>query len=139
MRIKRYKTGPDGTLGKLYVNDKDTKLFCYTYELPWRSNAHDDPNTPQNEGSCIPAGKYNIIKETQPKRGNVFRLYDVPGRSGILIHSGNDEKDTIGCILVGFTVDNNKIKVGRSKQALEQLFAQSTESFVRIHGVKEPE
>lgn len=69
----------------------DGKYLCDTLELPRRAKR-----------CCIPDGSYTFVMCKSPKFGRVLpRLVDVPGRSGILIHSGNTVKDTLGCILVG--------------------------------------
>lgn len=54
------------------------------------------------KGCCVAPGIYSIDFHYSPKfRKYMLTLCGVPGRSGILIHSGNTPKDTAGCILVG--------------------------------------
>lgn len=54
------------------------------------------------KGCCVAPGIYSIDFHYSPKfRKYMLTLCGVPGRSGILIHSGNTSKDTAGCILVG--------------------------------------
>ncbi|WP_052444349.1 DUF5675 family protein [Flammeovirga sp. OC4] len=89
------------TLGNLtIVNDDDEVLFkCNTLELPWKEN--------KNRISCIPEGKYNAVFRSIGNYANrSFHIQteegeEVPGRTSILIHSGNFFTDTRGCILVG--------------------------------------
>lgn len=84
---------PTETLGSLY--DADGSLICKTMELPWRNN--------KRLISCIPEGTYRVIKQP-PKPGRnypYFRLPDVPGRSGILIHRITYVSGLKGCIGVG--------------------------------------
>lgn len=96
--IERLPGSDDGTPGDLYI---DGRWFCHTLELPWRDNA---PRV-----SCIPPGSYRIAVKNSPRFGRVYRLSDVPGRSEILIHSGNWAGDVAlgyrshvqGCILLG--------------------------------------
>lgn len=64
-----------------------------TLELPWRDNQHDI--------SCIPLGKYVCKKFNSTKFGLTFEVRNVPNRSGILFHAGNEAADTHGCILLG--------------------------------------
>lgn len=68
----------------------------HVLELPWRNNARN--------ASCIPPGTYEarfLPRSTSGKYRNVFWLQDVPGRSGILIHSGNVVAHTRGCLIIG--------------------------------------
>jgi hypothetical protein len=62
--------------------------------------------------TAIPTGSYSIDMNTvsskfkdriwaKPYNGKIPRLLDVPGFNGVLIHPGNTNKDTLGCILVG--------------------------------------
>ena len=79
------------------LNDKDEKIFnCYTLELPWNDN--------KKSISCIPKGEYNVEKRQSTKYKNHFHVLDVPNRSYILIHQGNYNWHTKGCILVGKTL-----------------------------------
>jgi len=82
------------TLGQFQAFSGISKVFeCKTLELPWLDNS--------KQISCIPAGTYQVRKHNSPTFGKVFHVTGVPGRSEILIHKGNFNKDTKGCILVG--------------------------------------
>jgi hypothetical protein len=83
---------------------EDGSRIAYTLELPWRGN--------RRMRSSIPPGSYParyVVTEKRP--AGVYLLEGVPGRSSILIHSGNVagdvekglESDVLGCILLGRT------------------------------------
>jgi len=100
---------------------------CQTLELPWRDN--------RRSISCIPAGEYLVKIRMSPKYGEIYHVKDVPGRTFILIHSGNWAGDTTkgykthvnGCILLGqkrgllagqWAVLNSRITVKRFMQEM---------------------
>jgi hypothetical protein len=79
------------TTGELLLEGEH---FCYTLELPWLDNLPDK--------SCIPRGSYRVILSLSTRfKREMPRLIGVPGRLGILIHPGNTDHDTEGCILLG--------------------------------------
>jgi len=91
--------------------DEKGNLVCKTLELPDRNNQRDNVNTPENEAGCINVGTYLVTKE-EPIPANDplgrkerpyghFRLHNVPGRSGILVHRITYVKDLLGCIGTG--------------------------------------
>ena len=82
------------TTGRFILTENEDLLFkSYSLELP------DLNNKPYF--SCIPTGDYVCKIERSPKYGPVFHIKDVPGRSHILIHPGNYNKNTKGCLLLG--------------------------------------
>lgn len=89
--LTRQTSMPEGTFGQ--ISDQNGEIICYTCELAW----HD--NEPQK--SCIPIGTYNVIPHNSPSHPGTWEIVDVPERSAILIHNGNTENDSLGCILVG--------------------------------------
>lgn len=110
--IKRFLTSPDGTFGVFVINNKPV---CVTCENAWRDN--------KKALSCIPDGKYHVTRHSGTRYKNVWRLNGVPGRSAILIHWGNTEADTDGCILVGDSFGNfNGIPgIKNSKATIDML------------------
>lgn len=90
----RLEQGEKQTTGRLILTEGDRELFeCYTLELPDRDN--------KRNVSRIPEGVYKAEKHVSPKFGPCIWIKDVPGRSEILLHKGNFNKDTRGCILPG--------------------------------------
>ena len=112
------------TIGKLYINDQ---YFCDTLEDTDRGLTQS--MTEQQIGSkkvygetAIPTGTYRIIISYSNKfKKQMPLLLNVPGFAGIRIHSGNTEKDSLGCILVG----KNKAvgKVLESRDTFSKLFS----------------
>lgn len=100
------------TMGKLYHGDK---LLTHTFELPWRKNSVNV--------SCIPAGKYRIKMTNSNKFGPSYKVFDVIGRTEILIHKGNTADDTLGCILPvsSYGVLNGNVAGLSSKAAYDKL------------------
>lgn len=127
--VKRIAKRPTYTIGKLYI---DNKYFCDTLEDTDRLLKQSDSlSTIKNKKimnqTAIPTGNYKVIVNLSPKfKRNLPRLIDVPGFDGILIHRGNTDKDTSGCILVG----ENKVvgKVINSTQYELKLVSLLTEA-----------
>lgn len=118
---RRFKT-PEYTIGDLYI---DGQWFCNTLEDTDRELSQDMlltyiQNKKIKSQTAIPTGTYKVDMDTiSPKFSNYSkypyakqfnakmpRLLNVKGFEGILIHAGNTQKDTDGCILVGI----NKVK-----------------------------
>jgi len=97
--INRTESTDQGTFGELIIEDDG--FVCYTCEPPWKDN--------KPQISCIPAGEYKVRTWNSKKFPRTFRLFDVPGRDAILIHTGNMAGDkekgylrhSLGCILPG--------------------------------------
>jgi hypothetical protein len=78
----------EGTNGILSL---EGAAICSTIELPWKNN--------QSRISCIPEGRYPIIKRYSPHFKWHLEVKDVPGRQLILIHPANDAITELkGCI-----------------------------------------
>jgi len=73
----------------------------------------------------VPCGTYIIEPHLSFRHGRCFELQSVPDRSNILIHKGNFNKDTKGCILIGKgfkDIDFDfQLDVLNSKLAMEAL------------------
>lgn len=74
--------------------------------------------------TAIPQGDYRLIitVSTRLKR-RTPRLVDVPGFSGILIHTGNNAHDTQGCIVPGL-MTNDVDSVWQSGKAYDLWYAE---------------
>ncbi|SOC79812.1 hypothetical protein SAMN06296241_1349 [Salinimicrobium sediminis] len=98
--IERMTDDTKQTIGRMFVLDEEdfSTHDCPVLELPWKEN--------KRRVSCIPVGKYQVIKHRSRTFGNCFWVLDVPGRSEILIHKGNYHSNTLGCILPGIDLSD---------------------------------
>jgi len=79
---------PGGTNGEISYQGR---RICACIELPWRHN--------RRFISCIPEGRYRLVKRMHSRWGEQLALANVPGREGILIHPANNALTQLqGCI-----------------------------------------
>lgn len=114
LTLKRKFLGANYTIGDLFIDDK---FFCNTIEDTVRELPLICPNTPKGISctcpdkvyaeTAIPFGTYKVTMKYSPKFKRVLPyLHNVPHFIGILIHLGNDQTASAGCIIVG----KNKVK-----------------------------
>lgn len=102
--LRRIAFKPKYTIGKLYI---DGNYVCDTIEDTDRNL--DDSMTEEEikkkkvyGETAIPYGTYPVRITYSNKFKKMLPLVEnVKGFSGIRIHSGNTEKDSLGCIIVG--------------------------------------
>lgn len=131
--IRKYKK-PTYTVGNLYINGK------------WIANTLEDVDRNLNSSmsieqikaikksneTAIPTGTYEVTLDIfSPKFGNksfykklcngkLPRILNVKGFDGVLIHCGNTNLDTSGCILVGRNLEKGKVL--KSQETFEKLY-----------------
>lgn len=133
--MRLYDNGDD-TLGIWYFKDIDGNIkYVFSIEDEFRTKK-------KYKETRIPAGQYKLftrkdgrhydkysnhsnlaLKELTRKYG-ILQLADVPNFTGILIHLGNDEKDTAGCLLPGSKAYNNSFGRG--------YIAESTDAYIKL-------
>ncbi|EOE6924988.1 DUF5675 family protein [Campylobacter jejuni] len=126
--INRRYTGKTCVIGKFKVLDDDDKILFECFSLE-----EDKEGLESGKDLRIPEGNYNLKRHSPSRFENTLRsitkkdddtminVYndDVPSSRAILIHWGNTDKDTQGCILLGLTKDNNNESVGQSRLAVK--------------------
>ena len=115
LKLDRKYKKQNYTIGDLYVNGQ---WFCNTIEDKVRIlNSFEDKVYGE---TAIPEGRYKVLVTYSPKfKRYLPELINTPFFKNIRIHSGNTEKDSEGCIIVG----ENKVKgkVVNSKATLDRL------------------
>ena len=91
--------------------------------------------------TAIPRGTYEVTLDVvSPKystnnfykqvcNGKVPRLLNVKGFEGILIHAGNTDKDSAGCLLVGMNLERGKVL--KSQETFRKLYKMLSEAKLR--------
>ncbi len=114
--VERFDSGSNDTLGRVYV---DGVLKCFSIE--------DEKRAVKVKGDTrIPQGTYKVCFYDSPSHGKKsLMIQNVPNFDKILIHTGNTEDDTAGCLIVGKRIGtlNNKRAVLDSKTAFREIYA----------------
>ena len=112
LMLVRDSFSSSSTDGVLFVNSRP---FCNTLEPAIGKKVK------YGRGCCVAPGTYSIDFHYSSKFCKyMLTLCGVRGRSGILIHSGNVPKDTLGCILVGER--ENFGVLSNSRNTLDKVF-----------------
>ena len=132
LEVLRFSSQADSTSGLLFENTSVGKKFlCYTLE--------DERRALKVKGETrVPAGTYKIKLRKEggfnarytKKYGGFHRgmlhICDVPNFEYILIHTGNTDEHTAGCLLVGDSQENNIIIkdgfIGKSGNAYKRIY-----------------
>jgi len=131
LQVLRFSSEKDSTSGLLFDITNGPEFLAYTLEDEYR----EDKVWSETR---IPKGTYNIKLRTagglHKKYGKRFpdihkgmlHLQDVPNFKWILIHCGNTDEHTAGCLIVGDSQTNNQVKkdgfIGSSTQAYTRIY-----------------
>lgn len=129
IRVDRTWSNRDATISRVYINGK---FVCHGLEDEYRADKVPGETR-------IPAGEYDVTLRTVGGfHGRYSRMFgarhhgmlwvrDVPGFEFILLHIGNYERDTDGCLLLG-KADYQAGTVWQSKKTYQRVYAQLWEA-----------
>ena len=132
LEVLRFSSQKDSTNGILFDVTEDRKFLAYTLE-----DEHREEKVMSE--TRIPAGTYKITLRTvggfhgrySKKYGEMHKgmlwVRNVPNFEYILIHTGNTDEHTAGCLLVGDTQNQNITKsksgfIGSSVDAYKRIY-----------------
>jgi hypothetical protein len=131
LQVLRFSSESDSTNGLLLDVTDGIKFLAYTLEDEYRE-------TKRSKETRIPAGTYEIklrneggfhqrySKKYPSIHRGMLHIIDVPGFEYILIHVGNSDEHTAGCLLVGDSQENNQINkngfIGSSGNAYKRIY-----------------
>lgn len=129
--VNRILSDSDTTLSIISI---DGKFFCFGLEDEYRE-------TKIPSETRIPAGIYHIKLRKEggfnSRYQNKFpefhegmlQIDNVPNFEYVLIHIGNTDEDTAGCLLVGKNANTSgELSIGNSTTAYKQLYKKVIES-----------
>lgn len=132
--VRRIAKRPTYTIGRMYI---DGKYVCDTLEDTDRGLKQSMPLEEIKKKkiygkTAIPTGTYKVTMNVvspkfknktwaKPYGGKIPRLLDVPEYEGVLIHPGNSDSETYGCILPG--INSVVGKVMNSQATFKKVMA----------------
>lgn len=138
LEVIRFSKQKDSTNGILFdVTDGKREFLCYTLE--------DESREVKVKGeTCIPEGEYSVCfrnvggfhsryahRFADIHKG-MLEICDVPNFTNVLIHCGNTDDDTAGCLLLGNTQNSNLMEkdgfIGKSTLAYMNVYPRISEA-----------
>ncbi len=118
LQLKRFQFTPNCTYGRLYANGE---FQCYILE---DTDRRLELGGKKIYGmTAIPRGRYEVIINYSNRfQKELPLLKDVPGFTGVRIHTGNSPRDTEGCLLPGLRIAPDKEWISSSGAAFRPLF-----------------
>jgi hypothetical protein len=129
LTVVRHQFGTDATNGLLFI---DGIFECYTLEDQYQA-------VKVMHETCIPEGTYDIqfrktggfhAKYSERYKNahyGMLHIQDVPNFTYILIHTGNTDEHTSGCLIVGETQQDLEVSkdgfIGSSTKAYKKMYA----------------
>jgi hypothetical protein len=129
LTVVRTQFGTDATNGLLFI---DGIFECYTLEDQYQA-------VKVMHETCIPEGTYDIkLRKTggfhakyseryKNAHYGMLHIQDVPNFTYILIHTGNTDEHTSGCLIVGETQQDLEVSkdgfIGSSTVAYKKMYA----------------
>ena len=135
LELYRFSSQNESTLGILYIVNDETNqkdFLCFTLEDQKREvKVYGETRIPKGTYQIKyrkEGGYHNKYSKRFPSihRG-MLEIRDVPNFTHILLHCGNTDDDTDGCLLVGNVVSQNITKNG--------FLGQSTDCYKRIYPI----
>ena len=131
LEVLRVSSDVDSSSGLVFDITNGRKFLCYSLEDEYR-------NDKVMHETRVPAGTYQIqlrkvggfnaryAKKYGDFHKGMLHVQDVPGFEYILIHTGNTDEHTSGCLIVGDSQENNQLLkngfIGKSVQAYKRIY-----------------
>ncbi len=131
LEVLRISSQKDSTNGILFDITEGREFLSYTLEDEYRKDKISGETR-------VPAGTYKVTLRTVggftgryatkfgPFHKGMLWVRDVPGFEYILIHTGNTDEHTAGCLLVGSSQNENLTKkngfIGASVTAYKRIY-----------------
>ena len=149
LEVIRFSSGTDSTNGILLEVDKyapspheegyrcKRKFLAYTLEDEYRNEKVFGETRIPNGTYKLALRKTGGYHQKYSKRFSnihigMLHVTNVPGFEYILIHCGNSDEHTAGCLLVGDSQENNQITkdgfIGKSTQAYKRIYPRIAEA-----------
>jgi len=140
LKVLRFSSQEDSTSGLLFLEGKKgLEFLCYTLE--------DEARVLKVRGETrVPAGTYKLELRTEGGFHNKYKkkyggfhkgmlhVTNVPNFEYILIHTGNTDEHTAGCLLVGDSQENNNIIkdgfIGKSANAYKRIYTNISKAII---------
>lgn len=119
--VRRQHFGENFTISKMFFDGEDRGIFVLEDRV---REVDGEPVSSWKvvDQTAIPCGTYKVVFDFSNRFQKIMpHILDVPGFEGVRIHSGNTDKDTSGCLILGKDWDGYSDFVSDSKAAIKEF------------------